>query len=120
MLSKDDVDFLHSCDTDHHPVWSSEILLSLNCSAFSLKKCMECILPSGVFKYFFPFLNICICAFFTCKWIFHWLPMQVVTFGSPEKLNTFSKGRAGPKCHPVPPANLIVLNQILESQEICE
>lgn len=44
------------------------------------------------------------------KWISHCFPLLVDGFGSPEKLNAFSKGRAGPRCDPIPPVNL-VLNQ---------
>lgn len=41
----------------------------------------------------------------------HWLPLPIGALRSPEKLNAFSKDRAGPKYDPIPPVSLIALNQ---------
>ena len=93
--------FFSPCGTGHHPfcvLRDFTVIIQLLQSSTEQHGCdFSHWVVSQFLSIFFPFLNVCVCASFTCKWVSHWLPLHVGTFRSSEKLNAFSKDRAGPK-----------------------
>lgn len=97
--------FFTSYGIGHIPFVFSDILLSsLNWGRVSLNENGYHLSHWVVLQFlsiiFFPFFNICICVFFTSKWISHWLCLRVCTCGSPEKLSVFFQYQNRPQMWP--------------------